>query len=170
MPARPISITSTWKAAFLVLLLAAPLATAWAQSNVGTITSLVGSGAGSPGDPIQISSTIRADSSIQNSNLLYKLYSPGGALLLTRKIGVPNSMDPGDTFNDSWTYSNPPDTGNYTVTLCWSTGNAENCDIASSSTGFYSVPTLGWGLSLASLGVLAVFLYRRRRDFARQVA
>ncbi|MGH2628210.1 MAG: hypothetical protein ACRDHY_16345 [Anaerolineales bacterium] len=158
------------KAAAFALLLAVPLGAAWAQANIGVIVSLVGTGAGSPGNPIQISSTIRADSSIQNSNLLYKLYSPSGALLLTRKIGAPNNMDPGDTFGDAWSYSNPPDTGDYTVTLCWSTGNAENCDIASSSTGFYSVPTLGWTLTVVSLGLLAVFLYRRRRDFARQAA
>lgn len=165
--------TSVWwtaKAAAIALLLAAPLGGARAQANIGTITSLVGTGAGTPGDPIQISSSIRADSAIQNSNLLYKLYSPSGALLLTRKIGAPNNMDAGDTFSDAWSYSNPPSTGNYSVTLCWSTGNAENCDIASSSTGFYSVPTLGWILSVISLALLAVFLHRRRREFARQVA
>lgn len=160
----------TAKATVIALFLAAPLGVAWAQGNVGTIVSLVGTGAGTPGNPIQISSTVRADSTIQNSNLLYKLYSPGGALLLSRKISAPNNMDPGETFDDAWSYSNPPTTGDYTVTLCWSTGNAENCDIASSSTGFYSVPTLGWTLSVISLALLAVFLHRRRREFARQVA
>ncbi len=163
-------ISRTAKAAVIALFLAAPLGVAWALSNSGTILSLVGTGAGTPGNPIQISSTVRADSAIQNSNLIYKLYSPSGALLLSRKIGAPNNMQAGGTFDDAWSYSNPPDTGSYTVTLCWSTGNAENCDIASSSTGFYSVPTLGWTLSVISLALLAVFLHRRRREFARQVA
>jgi len=159
------------KATAFALLLGAPFGAAWAAAS-GTILSLVGTGAATPGDPIQISSTVRADSSIQSSNLLYRLYSPSGALLDTRKISLP-SMAPGQTFDYAWSYSNPPATGNYTVTLCWGTGNAETCDadhIAAASTGFYSVPTLGWTLSVISLALLAVFLHRRRREFARQVA
>jgi hypothetical protein len=142
---------------------AGPPSLAGPQANAGTILSLTGTS----GNPIVINASVRADSSIQNSNLLYVLYSPSGSVLATRKISTPRGMDAGDIFNDSWSHSNPPATGTYRITLCWSTGNAENCDIASAETQFYSVPTMGWILGLASMGLLGVFLYRRRADFVQ---
>ncbi|MEX0789064.1 MAG: hypothetical protein WD906_05885 [Anaerolineales bacterium] len=153
-------ISQISQAVVVLALLAAPVR-AWAQGNSGVILSLTGTS----GDPITISATMRADTSIQTSNLLYKLYSPSGALLSTRKVDAPRGLNAGDTFGDSWDYSNPPETGNYRVTLCWSTGNAENCDIAGAETGFYSVPTMGWIFGLASMGLLGVFLHRRRAAF-----
>lgn len=139
--------------------LAAPL-----RANTGTILSLVGIGAGNPGDPIQISSSVQADSDIQRSNLLYGVYAPDGSLVATRKIDA-NRLDPGDIVNDSWNTSNTPSSGTYSVTLCWSTGNAENCDIASATTGFYSVPTAGVPLSLVGLALIVTFAWRRRHQF-----
>lgn len=141
----------------------APLVLAGPQANSGTILSLTGTS----GNPIVISASVRADSSIQNSNLLYVLYSPTGSVLTTRKISAPRGMDAGDIFNDSFSYSNPPATGSYRITLCWSTGNAENCDITSAETQFYSVPTLGWGLSIVAVLMLAAFLYQHRREFSK---
>jgi hypothetical protein len=56
------------------------------------------------------------------------------------------------------------------VRLCWSTGNSQNCDIDSASTSFSSVPSMGPFFSLAALVLLAIWIYRRRRDFALEVA
>jgi len=139
--------------------LAAPL-----RANTGTVLALTGTGASSPGDPIQISSTVQADSSIQNSNLLYAVYEPGGNLVASRKISLAK-MEGGDVFSDSWSTSNTPSSGTYSVTICWSTGNAENCDIASAMTNFYSVPTVGLPLALLALALLGAFVWRRRQIF-----
>lgn len=142
---------------------AAPL-----MANNGTILSLTAVGASDPGDPIQISSSVQADSKIQRSNLYYELFDPAGTLLATRKIDA-NRLAAGDIVNDSWSYSDPPETGDYTVTLCWSTGNAENCHIASAQTSFYSVPTMGLGLSVLAALLLAGFLLRNRRQLGLEV-
>jgi hypothetical protein len=127
----------------------------------GTILSLIGVGAAQPGDPISISSSVQALADIQNSNLYYTITAPSGALVAQRTFD-PGRMRAGQTVNDAWSTGNTPETGTYTVTLCWSTGASTNCNIASASTSFYSVPTLGWVLSLTGGGLIAIWIYRNR--------
>ena len=136
------------------------------RANTGTILSLTAVGAQQPGDPIDVNSTVQATDSVNNSNLYYELMDPSGAIIFTRQVSPPR-MVAGDTFSDSWTYTNPPSTGSYTVSLCWSTGNSHNCDIASNTTQFSSVPTMGWPLSLVAIGMLGVWVWRRREVLAR---
>jgi hypothetical protein len=155
-------------AGLALALLALPLAAA-AQENSGTILGLVGTGASSPGDAIEIEATVQANSRIQNSSLSYTLTAPSSGVIATRTVSL-GRLEAGQTYSDSWSTTNTPDMGTYTVTLCWSPGGSTNCGIASASTSFYSVPTLGWGLSLLALGALAVWLWRRRDEFALERA
>jgi hypothetical protein len=138
-------------------------------ANDGVILSLSAIGASKPGDPIQISSSVQANSRINNSNLFYTVTAPSGAVVAQRTVD-PGRMDPGQVFNDSWSTSNTPETGTYTVALCWSTGNSTNCDIASASTQFYSVPSLGWPLTMLGVGLIALWVWRNRRALARAEA
>jgi hypothetical protein len=135
------------------------------QANAGSIQSLTAQGAVQPGEPIQIASTVVASDRISNSNLYYELTDPNGAVIDTRQV-APGSMDAGGTFSDSWQHLNPATTGSYTVTLCWSTGNSHNCDIDAKTTQFSSVPTLGWTLSFVALGLIGMWIWRRREVWA----
>lgn len=135
-----------------------------AASDKGEIVYLNVTGAASPGDPINISSQVHAFQKIQNSNMFYEVYSPSMVLVDTREID-PGKLEIDDTYNDSWNSSNTPETGNYTITLCWSTGNSHNCDIDYVETVVYSVPTFGYGLTLAALVLLVLFLWQNRRLF-----
>lgn len=140
------------------------------MANTGTITRLVATDAPDQGDVLSVSSTERAQDRINNSNLYYEIIAPDGVTVVaTHSTSMPK-MSGGDTYDDSWTTSNTgfPSIGTYTVTLCWSTGQAQNCDIASAQTTFYSVPTLGWGLWLVGLLMLVVFLWSRREEFERR--
>lgn len=152
----------------LLVLTAMSAAAAPLHANTGDILSLTATGASQPGDPIQVNSRIQATDSINNSNLYYELIDPSGAVVDTHTV-VPPKMKAGDTYDDAWSSTQTPSSGSYTVTLCWSTGNALNCDIASSSTQFSSVPTLGAPLSLLALGLLGAWLWRRRQIFAVRV-
>lgn len=150
----------------LLIVLALPGAAAWGAGD-GHIDSLDASGASPPGGCIDISATGHAEGSIVNSNLFYQLYAPGGgAPIATRSVALP-SMNAGDTWSDSWSYCNPPRTGNYRVRLRWSPGNSQNGNIDEAETEFYSVPTLGWVLGTAALALLGAFIYRRRADFVQ---
>lgn len=131
----------------------------------GQITSLTVVGAQNPGDPIDIDSSVLATTKCQNTNLYYEVYSPTMVLVDTREVDPPK-LDPGETYDDSWSTYNTSETGDYTVTLCWSTGGSKNCNIDYAETTVWSVPTLGAALSMLSLGLLAVWLYRRRADFS----
>jgi hypothetical protein len=147
-------------------------APAIAQGRSGTVLSLVVSGGSQHGDTITISSQVRADSRIQRSNLSYQVFAPDGVTIVaSHSTSAPRRMSAGDTFNHSWTTNNSgfPSQGTYNVRLCWSTGNAKNCDIATATTNFYSVPTLGWTLSLAAAAILAYWLYSRRLEFVKAV-
>jgi hypothetical protein len=75
-------------------------------------------------------------------------------------------MSAGQIVNDAWSTSNTPETGTYTVTLCWSTGASTNCNIASASTSFYSVPTLGRVLGLTGGALIAIWIWGNRRALA----
>jgi hypothetical protein len=155
-----------------LLSLAWPTASAWA-ANSGHIVSLDLIGASGPGDCIEISSQVQADEPLPPSNLYYELFAPGGSRIAIRQINLP-SLGTGETSSDSWDYCNPPSTGTYRVTLCWSTGVGDgtgkgntNGNISCGDTQGYSVPTLGSGLSLVALLLLAVFLLQHRREFAK---
>lgn len=136
------------------------------KANVGSIQSLTAVGAAQPGDPIEVASTVVAEDRINNSNLYYELIDPSGAVIFTNQVNPPH-LSTGETFSDAWQYSNPPSTGTYTVSLCWSTGNSHNCDIDMKTTQFSSVPTLGWPLTIVAGGLIAVWLWRRKEVWAR---
>lgn len=136
------------------------------RANTGSIQSLTAVGASQPGDPIDVNSTVLATDRINNSNLYYELSDPSGAVIFTKQT-FPPQMRSGDTYSDSWSFSNPPSTGSYSVSLCWSTGNSLNCDIDSKTTQFSSVPTMGWPLSFVALGLFGLWIWRRREVWAR---
>jgi hypothetical protein len=151
------------------MLLAIP---ALAQTSKGVITGLTASDASSQGSSVNVHSSERADVKISNSNLYYQIFAPDGVTVVaTHTTNMPN-MKAGDTYSDSWSTSNAafPSIGTYTVRLCWSTGNSQNCDIDSASTTFYSVPSLGWFFSLAAVALLVIWLWRRRHEFALEAA
>jgi hypothetical protein len=131
----------------------------------GQITSLIMAGAQNPGDPIDIDSSVLATTKCQNTNLYYEVYSPTMVLVDTRQVGPPK-LDPGESYDDSWSTYNTPETGDYTVTLCWSTGASPNCNIDYAETTAWSVPTLGAGLSILALCLTGLWLYLHRADFA----
>ena len=135
----------------------------------GEITSLVVVGAQNPGDPIEIDSSVLAITKCQQTNLYYEVYSPTMVLVDTRQLEPP-ALDPGESFDDSWSTYNTPETGDYTVSLCWSTGQSQMCNIDYAETTAWSVPTLGAGLSLVALGLFALWLWKRRADFREAVA
>ncbi len=140
---------------------------------LGEITRLTATDAPDPGDVVVISSTVRANHHIPRSSLFYVVLSPDYTVIATRQVSVPR-LQPGDTFSDSWSVSNSsfPSKGTYTVVLCWGRGSIQfpRCNIDVAWTTFYSVPTLGWPLSIVALGLLAVFLWRRRDVFRREGA
>lgn len=133
----------------------------------GEILSLSAIGASHPGDPIVINSSVRAIERIQQSNLGYLVLAPGGAPVAVRRVD-PGRMGAGDVFNDSWSTTNTPETGTYTVILCWSAGNSTNCQIDLAITRFYSVPTLGWAFSGMGVALIGLFLRRNRKRFEQE--
>jgi hypothetical protein len=72
-----------------------------------------------------------------------------------------------ETRNDQWeTVNTDWPEGDYTISICWSTGNAQNCNIAGPrTTTVHFVPTLGWGLTVVMVGVLLFGFWRRRKAF-----
>ncbi|HLF01320.1 MAG TPA: MYXO-CTERM sorting domain-containing protein [Anaerolineales bacterium] len=133
----------------------------------GVITSLSASDAPAFDQTITINASFQADSRINNSNVYYEILAPDGVTVVASHATNMPSMESGDTFSDSWTTTNSsfPASGTYTLRACWNNGGSTNCQIASASTSFFSVPTLGWWLTLAAVILLAVFLWRRRADF-----
>jgi hypothetical protein len=135
----------------------------------GDITSLTGTGAQPPSNCIEIDSTVHAHERIVRSNLFYALILPGSsAWWRTTRYQVP-SLNAGEDWSPpTWSVCNPPQQGTYTILACWSTGNNNtNCNIDAAYTSFYSVPTLGFSLTLTAAGMLAAFLWRNRKRFAR---
>ncbi len=155
--------------------LALSLLTGWAPAAwarpvgdvVGSITSLTVVGGANPGDTILISSTVLAKDKVEQSNLFYQVYAPDGVTIVATHQTDLVSLELGESFSHSWTTVNSsfPSAGNYTVHLCWSTGNASNCNIAQATTTFYSVPTLGWWLTILGLGLVGMWLWRQRESF-----
>jgi hypothetical protein len=139
------------------------------MANSGTVLRLAATDAPEHGDFVTVSSRVRADSRVNNSNLYYEIVAPDGSTVVaTHSTSMPR-MRAGDTYDDVWSTSNDtfPDIGTYSVTLCWSPGNSHNCTIAGARTTFYSVPALGWGLTMVGVILLVAFLWGRRDQFDR---
>jgi hypothetical protein len=136
-----------------------------ARAAGGRILTLNAWGGWAPDTPVTVQATVFADTRINNSNLYYTI-SLGSTIYATHTTLL-SRMNQYDTVNDQWeTVNSGWPEGDYTVTICWSTGNAQNCDIdGPKSVVVHFVPTLGWGLTLALLGFLLFLLWRGRRDF-----
>jgi hypothetical protein len=147
-----------------VLLVAASALALCSLGASGSVLSLTASGGGGFGDTITISTSVRADNKVNNSNLYFEIRAPDGTVVDTHGFGDVPSLEEGDTYGYSWNSNNGgyPAQGNYTVSVCWSTGNSHNCNIAQASTGFYSVPSLGTVLTLVALGLLALWIWSAR--------
>jgi hypothetical protein len=151
----------------LVILILAAAITEKVMAAGGTILSLTASGGATANSTITIQSQVRADIKIKGSNLYYTITGPDSdsTIRATHRTNV-GHLNPNNTFSDSWTTTNTGwPVGNYTLNLCWSTGNGSTCDISSATTTFYSVPTLGWTLTFVSLVLLLGWLWRRRKEF-----
>jgi hypothetical protein len=131
----------------------------------GRIITLNAWGGWASGTPVNVQSTITADSKIANSNLYYTI-SLGGTIYDSHTTPL-TAMAKNETRNDAWeTVNSGWPEGDYTITVCWSTGNSQKCDIdGPRTTTVHFVPTLGWGLSLAGLAFLFYFLWRHRKEF-----
>jgi hypothetical protein len=131
----------------------------------GRILTLNAWGGWAPDTPVDVQSTITADSKLSTSNLYYTI-SLGSTLYFNHTTNL-SPMNSNETRNDQWeTVNSGWPAGDYTVTLCWSKGNSHNCDIAGpTSVTVHFVPTLGWELTLVLLGFLLYVVWRRRKDF-----
>jgi hypothetical protein len=146
----------------MILLIPSPVLAAG-----GTILSLTASGGSTPNSTITIKSTVRATKRINSSNLYYTITGPGSdSTIRASHRTTLGRLNNNQTYSDSWTTTNNSwPAGNYTLNLCWSTGNLNTCDISSATTTFYSVPTLGWTLSFVALTLLLGWLWHRRKEF-----
>lgn len=131
----------------------------------GRIITLNAWGGYAPNTPVYVQSTFTADSKISNSNLYYTI-SLGSTIYATHTTNL-TPMKSNETRNDQWeTVNSGWPAGDYTVTICWSTGGSQNCNIAGpKSVTVHFVPTLGWELTLVLLGFLLYIVWRRRKDF-----
>jgi hypothetical protein len=131
----------------------------------GRIITLNAWGGWAPDTTVTVQSTVTADSKIGPSNLYYTI-SLGSTLYATHTTSL-TKMNANETRNDQWdTVNSGWPEGDYTITVCWSTGNSQNCDISGPlSTTVHFVPTLGWGLTIAAVGILLFGVWRRRKEF-----
>lgn len=140
--------------------------------GTGTVLSLSVSGGGSYNDTITISTTVRADTKVNNSNFYFEVRAPDGTVVDTHSHDLP-SLDGGETYSYSWTSNNGsyPTQGNYSVYMCWSNGQGQSCVNGESTTTFYSVPTMGTVLAGVALVLLAIWLWSvRHKVFAARGA
>ena len=146
----------------IILLIPSPVLAAG-----GTILSLTASGGSTPNSTITVQSKVQATKKINNSNLYYTITGPGSdSTIRASHRTTLGRLNLNQTYSDSWTTTNNGwPAGNYTLHLCWSTNNKSNCDIASATTTFYSVPTLGWELTSVALVLLLGWLWHRRKEF-----
>jgi hypothetical protein len=135
----------------------------------GRIITLNAWGGWAPNTPVDVQATVMADTKISNSNLYYTI-SLGSTIYATHTTNL-SSMSMYETRNDQWeTVNSGWPEGDYTITICWSTGNSQNCNIdGPKSVVTHFVPTLGWALTLALVGFLLWIVLSRRRDFAPAV-
>jgi hypothetical protein len=149
----------------LILSLLLALAPRTVLAAGGRILTLNAWGGWASGTPVDVQATIFADSKINNSNLYYTI-SLAGTIYATHTTPM-TPMNQYETRNDQWETTNTgwPE-GEYTISICWSTGNSTNCNIDGPKTVVtHFVPTLGWGLTIVTVGILAYGLYRRREQF-----
>jgi hypothetical protein len=131
----------------------------------GSIFTLNAWGGWAPNTPVTIQSTIYTDSKIGPSNLYYTI-ALGSTVYATHTTSE-SAMNANETRNDTWSTVNSgwPE-GDYTIRICWSTGNSQNCNIAGPrTTTVHFVPSLGWPLTVAAVAILLYGLWRRRKDF-----
>ena len=131
----------------------------------GRILTLNAWGGWASGTPVNVQSTIFADKKIANSNLYYTI-SLAGTVYATHTTNQ-TAMAQNETRNDTWATVNTnwPE-GDYTISICWSTGNSQKCDIdGPKTTTVHFVPTLGWELTVAAVAILLYGLWRRRKEF-----
>jgi len=131
----------------------------------GSILYLIAWGGYAPNTTVYVQSTVQATERLNNTNLYYTI-SLDGTVYATHTTSL-RRLDPWETVTDEWTTTNSGwPAGTYTITVCWSNGNAKSCNIAGPvTTTYYFVSTLGWGLSLTGLALLLFFLWRRRKEF-----
>jgi hypothetical protein len=156
-----------WMAVIATLLaLAIPVRVLAAE---GSILYLITWGGYAADTPVYVQTTVQATTDVNKTNLYYTITGPGSESTLRATHSTPlEKMDAWQTVTDEWSVMNSgwPE-GDYTVSLCWSPGNSTNCNIAGPVTAeFHSVPTLGWPLGIAAVGILLVWLWMRRREFA----
>lgn len=132
----------------------------------GSILYLVAWGGYAPGTTVYVQSTVQATPGAVNKSNLYYTISLGSTIYATHTTNL-GKLNAYQTITDEWTTTNTnwPE-GDYTISVCWSTGNSQNCDIAGPvTTAYHFVPTLGWGFSLVALILLLGWLWRRRKEF-----
>jgi hypothetical protein len=145
-----------------LLLLSSTAVIAYGQGNMGTITVLTANDAPVLGDTITVDVTVCATTKIVNSNVIIAIIAPDGSTVVdTSTTAVPKNLGPNACWSFSWSTTNSayPDIGTYTVSACWSTGGATNCDIDYAETTIFSVPVLGWYL-VPLLGMIGYILWR----------
>jgi hypothetical protein len=149
-----------------ILLLLCLLALTLVAANDGTIQSLSASGGGNFNETITISTTVRSDSGVNNTNFYFEIRASDGTVVATHNFGDVPSMSGGETFSYSWTTNNSsyPIQGDYSLSLCWSTGNSRNCNIASATSGFYAANTLGPVLIFALVALITARLWKQRHS------
>jgi hypothetical protein len=135
----------------------------------GSILYLLAWGGYAPDTPVTVQTTVQvANKRINNSNLYYTITGPDPSATLRATHTTPISgLNAYQAYTDEWSTTNTGwPAGTYVITLCWSTGNAQNCDIAGPvTTTFESVPTLGWGLGILGFAILIYWFWRRRAEF-----
>ena len=147
-----------------LLLLVSLLALFAVAANSGSIVSLSASGGGNFNETITINATVRADDKVNNSNFYFEIRAADGSVVATNNFGDVPSMESGNTFSYSWQSNNGsyPLQGDYSVSICWSPGNSNNCNIASATTSFYSANTLGPLLTVILVALVGRWLFKRR--------
>jgi hypothetical protein len=137
-----------------------------AAGQSGVILSLSAAGGSNFNETITISTIVQATGHTNNTNFYFEIRASDGTVVATHSFdGVP-SMNAGETFSYSWTSSNSayPIMGDYSVTLCWSPGGSQNCNIASATTTFYAANSLGAVLTVILIALVARWLWRKRKS------
>jgi hypothetical protein len=144
-----------------------------AAGSSGTVLSLSVSGGSNYNETITISTTVQAITRVNNSNFYFEIRAPDGTVVAMHSFGDVPRLEGGETFSYSWTSNNSsyPLVGDYSVSLCWSPGGSQNCNIASATTTFYSANTLGALLTAALVALVGRWLWRKRKNlFDREAA
>ena len=136
--------------------------------HADSITAIDVSGGDSQNSSISISVSIVATEKINNSNMRILIIAPDGNVVASTQLDPP-SMEDGDTWQGNWITDNNGWTqeGDYTVSVCWSKGNASNCNVASSSAIFYSASSLEFLLPVLILFFIGLYIRGERRILLR---